>query len=57
MCTTSDTLAKQGFRVVCPDIYRGKLAKDFEEAGHLRNGLDWDGACADISAAGVWLKS
>ena len=57
MCTTSDTIAKEGFRVLCPDIYRGKIATNHEEAGHLFQGLDWALACADISAAAAFLKA
>lgn len=54
---TSDKFAKQGFRVICPDIYRGKVGKDREQAGHLMSGLDFQGAISDIAAAGLYLKS
>jgi carboxymethylenebutenolidase len=54
---TADKFAKQGFRVICPDIYRGKVGKDREQAGHLMSGLDFQGAISDIAAAGLYLKS
>lgn len=54
---TADTFAKQGFNVISPDIYRGKQAKDREEAGHLLGGLDFKGAAQDIIAAGNYLRT
>lgn len=54
---TADNFAKKGFRVVIPDIYRGKVGKNHEEAGHLYKGLDFDGAAKDVAAAGQYLKS
>ncbi|KAK3088723.1 hypothetical protein FSP39_023018 [Pinctada imbricata] len=46
-----------GFVTIVPDLYRGKVAKDREEAGHLKNGLDWMGAVKDIEGAEQYLKS
>jgi len=54
---TADEFASQGFRVVVPDLYRGKVAKDSEHAGHLLNGLDWGKAYKDIEAVAQYLKS
>jgi len=42
--------------LVC-DVYRGKIAIDNEEAGHCMEGLDWDGAVKDISAAAKYLQA
>ncbi len=39
------------YRVLVPDLYRGKLGVDAEEASHLMTNLDWAGAVQDISAA------
>jgi len=55
--TTSDKIASQGFSVLCPDIYRGKLAKDRETAGHLKTGLDWDDAVQVNAGAAYYLLS
>jgi carboxymethylenebutenolidase len=42
---TAERLAREGFRVLVPDLYRGKLAADGEEANHLMSGLDFVDAC------------
>lgn len=54
---TADRFAKKGFRVLIPDLYRGKVGANAEQAGHLMTGLDFQGAVKDISAAGLYLKS
>jgi carboxymethylenebutenolidase len=53
---TAEIFAEQGFLVLCPDIYRGKVAKNHEEAGHLLGGLDFVGAVQDIRGAVLHLK-
>jgi carboxymethylenebutenolidase len=35
LCITTDNWANQGFAVLAVDMYRGKSAKNREEAGHL----------------------
>ncbi|CAF0937240.1 unnamed protein product [Brachionus calyciflorus] len=45
------------FVALVPDLYRGKVATDHEEAGHYFNDLDWPGAVQDIQAAVDYLKS
>ncbi len=54
---TSDKFAKHGFKVLCPDMYRGKVGKNHEEAGHLMNNLDWVSALNVIKCAGEFLKN
>ncbi|KAK2154087.1 hypothetical protein LSH36_277g03042 [Paralvinella palmiformis] len=55
--TEGAMMAKDGnFTVLVPDYYRGKVADDREEAGHLMAGLDWSGALLDTSAAAEFLK-
>jgi carboxymethylenebutenolidase len=54
---TADIFAKQGLKVICPDLYRGKVGKNNEQAGHLMSGLDFQGAVKDIVGAGEYLKS
>lgn len=44
-------ISDEGYRVLVPDLYRGKLGVDAEEAHHLMENLDWAGAIEDISAA------
>merc|ERR1711991_1251336 len=45
-----------GFRTLVPDLYRGELGVNAEEAHHLMDNLDWQGAVADIAAAAKYLK-
>jgi carboxymethylenebutenolidase len=54
---TADVFAKQGFRVLVPDLYRGKTSKDTDEASHNFKNLNWDNALKDIEAAANYLKS
>ena len=49
-------LAKQGFRVLAPDLYHGKVTKSAEEAGKLMQSLDWPKALHEIVAAAKHLR-
>lgn len=49
-------IADRGFRVLVPDLYRGKLSLEAKEAEHLMGGLDWGGAVEDVRGAMVHLK-
>lgn len=54
----ADRLAKAGYRALIPDLYRGKLALEANEAEHLMNGLNFgDAASQDIRGAVQHLKS
>ena len=54
----ADTLADAGYKVLVPDLYRGKLALEENEAKHLMNGLNFgDAASQDIRGAVLYLKS
>ncbi|ELT96486.1 hypothetical protein CAPTEDRAFT_21911, partial [Capitella teleta] len=46
-----------GFTVLVPDLYRGRIAKDRETAGHYMADLDWEGAVCDVRAAVKCLHS
>ena len=48
---------KGDFVALVPDLYRGKVATDNEEAGHLMNNLDWPGAIQDIAGIMVAFDS
>jgi len=54
---TVDYVASQGFKAMIPDLYRGKVGKDRESAGHLAHGLDFAKAVIDINASINYLKS
>ena len=54
----ADRLAGAGYRALVPDLYRGKLALEANEAEHLMNGLDFaDAASQDVRGAVQYLKS
>ncbi len=53
----ADKLATAGYRVLVPDLYRGKVALEANEAGHLMNGLDFASAAGqDVRGAVQYLK-
>jgi len=54
---TADIIGQSDFRALVPDLYRGKVAKDSEQAGHLMHGLDFPKAIKDIVGAALYLKS
>ncbi len=50
-------LAAAGYRVLVPDLFRGKLALEANEAKHLMNDLDFgDAAGQDVRGAIEYLK-
>jgi carboxymethylenebutenolidase len=51
-----DRLAAEGFLVVAPDLYHGKIAKDSAEAGQLMTALDTLEAMKEIGATVAFLK-
>jgi carboxymethylenebutenolidase len=51
-------LASAGYRVVVPDLYRGKVAVEAKEAEHLMTNLNFgDAAGQDVRGAVQYLKS
>lgn len=53
----ADKLGKAGYRVLVPDLYRGKVALEANEAKHLMEGLNFgDAASQDIRGAVQYLK-
>ncbi|RUS20385.1 hypothetical protein BC937DRAFT_95332 [Endogone sp. FLAS-F59071] len=54
---TSKRFANQGFLVLAPDLYYGKIAHSADEANHLMNNLDWQDAQAMIAEGVKVLKS
>ena len=51
-----DRLAGEGFLVLAPDLYHGKLAKDAAEAGQLMGALDTLEAMKEIGATASFLE-
>lgn len=52
----AERLAKEGFVVVAPDLYHGKIAKDASEAAKLMTELDTLEAMTEIGATVAFLK-
>jgi carboxymethylenebutenolidase len=56
--SVADRLAKAGYRALVPDLYRGKLALEANEAEHLMGDLNFgDAAGQDIRGAVQYLKA
>ena len=49
-------LAESGFRVLVPDIYKGKIGVTAEEASHLMDELDFPKAIQEICTIAKWAK-
>lgn len=55
---TADRFAKAGYRVLVPDLYRGKLASDADEASHMMGALNFiDAAGQDIQGSVDHLRA
>jgi carboxymethylenebutenolidase len=53
----ADKLAAAGYRALVPDLYRGKVALEANEAQHLMTGLNFgDAAGQDVRGAVQYLK-
>ncbi|CAG9463480.1 unnamed protein product [Pedinophyceae sp. YPF-701] len=46
-----------GFRCLVPDLYKGKIGVDKEEASHLMSKLDWVQAFGEMKQAAEYLRS
>jgi carboxymethylenebutenolidase len=58
ICSIADRLAAAGYRTLAPDLYRGRIAADADEAGHLMTGLDFaDATHQDLAGALRWLAA
>lgn len=56
--SVAERLAKAGYRALVPDLYRGKLALEANEAEHLMGGLNFgEAASQDIRGAVQYLKA
>lgn len=53
--TVSDRFAATGFDALAPDLYGGRVTGDADEAGHMMDGLDWQGAVQNEVRAAVQL--
>jgi carboxymethylenebutenolidase len=54
---TGDRFARAGYRVLVPDLFRGKIAKDADEASHMMDELNFkDAAEQDIQGCVTYLR-
>jgi carboxymethylenebutenolidase len=57
MMSVADQYASAGYRVLIPDLYRGRTAAVGDEANHLMEGLDFhDAYTQDVRGALAYLK-
>lgn len=55
---TADRFAEAGFRALVPDLYRGEVTTDADEASHKMNHLDWGRASGqDVRGALQYLQA
>ncbi len=53
-----ERFAEAGYRALVPDLYRGRITQDPDEASHMMDGLDWMGATnQDLRGAVQYLKA
>jgi carboxymethylenebutenolidase len=50
-------ITSKGYTTLIPDLYRGKLGVEVEEAHHLMSSLDFKLAVEDIRGAVAWLRA
>ena len=52
ICGVADRLARTGYNALAPDLYKGQVTQDPDEAGHMMSGLDFpDATHQDIRGA------
>ncbi len=56
--SVADRFAVAGYTALAPDLYKGRVTQDPDEANHMMTGLDWVGATEiDVNGALAYLKS
>ena len=58
ICGVVDRFARAGYNALAPDLFKGRVTQDRDEASHMMNGLDFPGAThQDIRGAVKHLKA
>ena len=58
ICGVADRFARAGYNALAPDLYKGRLATQPEEANHLMTGLDFaDATHQDLRGAAQHLQA
>src|SRR5574343_1368997 len=56
--SVAERFAAAGYNALAPDLYKGRVAQDADEASHMMNGLDFPGATfQDIRGAVSYLQA
>jgi carboxymethylenebutenolidase len=57
ICGVADRFARAGYNALAPDLYKGRVTTEPDEANHLMSGLDFAGAThQDLRGAAQHLK-
>jgi carboxymethylenebutenolidase len=58
ICGVADRFARAGYNALAPDLYRGRLTTQPDEANHLMTGLDFaDATHQDLRGAAQHLQA
>ncbi len=58
ICGVADRFARAGYNALAPDLYKGRVTTEPDEANHLMTGLDFAGAThQDLRGAAQYLES
>src|SRR6266581_1663786 len=58
ICGVADRFARAGYNALAPDLYKGRVTTEPDEANHLMTGLDFAGATEqDVRGAAQYLKT
>jgi carboxymethylenebutenolidase len=58
ICGIADRFARAGYNALAPDLFKGRVTQQPDEASHLMNGLDFPGAThQDIRGAVDHLRA
>src|SRR5438093_13497104 len=57
ICGVADRFARAGYNALAPDLYKGRLTTEPDEANHLMSGLDFPAATRqDLRGAALQLR-
>jgi carboxymethylenebutenolidase len=58
ICGVADRFARAGYNALAPDLYKGRVTTEPDEASHLMTGLDFPGAThQELRGAVTYLKT
>ena len=58
ICGVCDRFAAAGFNALAPDLYKGRVTENADEASHMMSGLDWIGAVEqDVRGAAKYIQA